>query len=228
MKSSAGIAALAFTAAAAGCFYPPTTQPPPDARQQAIIPLPYDLAWDAVHRVITDRRLRVEAQDPNIGLIEASGGTFTLSDADCGKISSLGGSYFAAPEPDSTSVYNFLVRPRGREASLVEVRATFNSAVQVPLHPAHDVDCVSHGIVESNILREVLAAARITHRPIPAEPLAAKTNPKPGATAALVAARTSIEKTEPQAQASATPAVNPLIRHKPELLRLHLPPPPKF
>jgi hypothetical protein len=62
------------------------------------------------------------------------------------------------------------VRPRGREATLVEVRATFNSSVSVPLHPATDVDCVSHGIQESNLLREVLVEASKTHRPDYAKP----------------------------------------------------------
>ena len=50
------------------------------------------------------------------------------------------------------------------------MRATFNSSVKVPLHPATDVDCVSHGIQESNLLREVLVEAKKTHRPEFAKP----------------------------------------------------------
>jgi hypothetical protein len=42
----------------------------------------------------------------------------------------------------------------------------------VPLHPATDVDCVSHGIQESNLLREVLVQAKQTHRPVFAKPSA--------------------------------------------------------
>ncbi len=154
----------------AGCLYPPVTQPPPDEQQQVVIPLPYDLAWDAVNAVVTENSLRVQAQDMTNGIIEASGPRFTLHDADCGKIKSAVGSYTAEPEANSSSVYNFLVRPRGPEATLVEVRATFNSSVKVPLHPATDVDCVSHGIQESNLLREVLVEAKRTHRPEYAKP----------------------------------------------------------
>ena len=104
------------------------------------------------------------------GIIEAAGPRFTLQDADCGKIKSVVGAYTAEPELNSSSVYNFLVRPRGPEATLVEVRATFNSPVKVPLHQSTDVDCVSHGIQESNLLREVLVEAKQTHRPEYAKP----------------------------------------------------------
>src|SRR6202050_605595 len=158
-----GVVAALF---AVGCLYPPVTQPPPDEKQEVVIPLPYDLAWDAVNAVITKNSFNVQAQDMTNGIIEAAGPLFTLQDADCGKIKGVAGSYAADPEPDSSSVYNFLVRPRGPEATLVEVRATFNSSVKVPLHPATDVDCVSHGIQESNLLREVLVAAKETHRPV--------------------------------------------------------------
>ncbi|MGA6972120.1 MAG: hypothetical protein WBY93_10860, partial [Candidatus Binatus sp.] len=47
---------------------------------------------------------------------------------------------------------------------------TFNSPVKVPLHQSTDVDCVSHGIQESNLLREVLVEAKQTHRPEYAKP----------------------------------------------------------
>ncbi len=160
------IAALSL----AGCLYPPITQPPPDEQQEVVIPLPYDLAWDAVNKVITENSFRVQAQDMTNGIIETAGPRFTLHDADCGKVKSVAGAYAAEPELNSSSVYNFLVRPRGPEASIVKVRATFNSSVDVPLHPATDVDCVSHGIQESNLLREVLAEASRTHRPVFAKP----------------------------------------------------------
>src|SRR5271156_539243 len=155
-----------------GCLYPPEAQPPPDEKQQVVIPLPYDLAWDAVNSVITQNSFHVQARDMTNGIIEAVGPRFTLQDADCGKIKSVAGSYEADPELNSSSVYNFLVRPRGTEATLVEVRATFNSSVKVPLKPATDVDCVSHGIQESNLLREVLVEAKQTHRPVFAKPSA--------------------------------------------------------
>lgn len=164
-----GVIAALF---AAGCFYPPVTQPPPDEQQEVLIPLPYDLAWDAVNAVITQNAFHVQAQDMTNGIIEAVGPRFTLHDADCGKIKSIAGTYTAEPELNSSSVYNFLVRPRGPEASIVKVRATFNSSVKVPLRPATDVDCVSHGIQESDLLREVLVAAKQTHRPAFAKPSA--------------------------------------------------------
>ncbi len=123
-----------------------------------------------MNSVITQNSFHVQAQDMTNGIIEAAGPRFTLQDADCGKIKSVVGAYTAEPELNSSSVYNFLVRPRGPEASLVEVRATFNSPVKVPLHQSTDVDCVSHGIQESNLLREVLVEAKQTHRPEYAKP----------------------------------------------------------
>ena len=152
---------------AAGCIYPPTTQPPPDAHQQVVIALPYDLAWDAVNHVIAQNALRVQAVDSNAGIIETVGPRFTLHDADCGRIKSVVGTYPAEPEMNASTVYTFGVHPRGPEASIVQVLATFNSPVKVPLHPATDVDCVSYGIQEGNLLRQVLAVC-------PAQPRSAR------------------------------------------------------
>jgi hypothetical protein len=186
------IVSLVAALFAVGCLYPPVTQPPPDSQQEVVIALPYDLAWDAVNSVITENSFRVQAQDMTNGIIEAAGPRFTLHDADCGKIKSVAGAYTAEPEMNSSSVYNFLVRPRGREATMVEVRATFNSSVKVPLHPATDVDCVSHGIQESNLLREVLAAAKQTHRPEYAKPAAAP-HPATSSASAQSSARSTVE-----------------------------------
>jgi hypothetical protein len=197
----------------AGCLYPPTTQPPPDEQQQVVIALPYDLAWDAVNAVITENSFHVQAQDMTNGIIEAVGPRFTLQDADCGKIKGVAGAYTADPELDSSSVYNFLVRPRGTEATLVEVRATFNSSVKVPLHQATDVDCVSHGLQESNLLREVLVEAKKTHRPAYARHAAP---PKPAAAEMTVESSaperrpSSIDKAP--AAAAAQPAMPPSMR----------------
>src|SRR5277367_5671951 len=175
LRMRVSILGLVAVLVVSGCLYPPEAQPPPDEKQQVVIPLPYDLAWDAVNSVITENSYHVQAQDMTNGIIEAVGPRFTLQDADCGKIKSVVGAYTAEPELNSSSVYNFLVRPRGREATIVEVRATFNSSVKVPLHTATDVDCVSHGIQESNILREVLVQAKQTHRPVFAKPNGATT-----------------------------------------------------
>lgn len=182
---------LAAALSVAGCFIAPATQPPPDEQQQVVIALPYDLAWDAVNAVITQNSLHVQAQDMTNGIIEAVGPRFTLHDADCGKIKSVAGSYTAEPQANSSSVYNFLVRPRGPEATLVEVRATFNSSIAVPLHPATDVDCVSHGTQESNLLREVLVEAKKTHRPEYAKP---STPPPPAPSSASVQASAPARK----------------------------------
>jgi len=211
------ILGVAAALSVAGCLYPPATQPPPDEQQQVVIALPYDLAWDAVNSVITQNSFHVQAQDMTNGIIEAVGPRFTLQDADCGKIKSVAGSYEADPELNSSSVYNFLVRPRGTEATLVEVRATFNSSVKVPLKPATDVDCVSHGLQESNLLREVLVAAKKTHRPEYARPA---TSPQPVGTemtvqsAAPVRQSSSIDKAPMTARAPALaqPGMPPQMR----------------
>ncbi len=170
MMNFTRFAALAIAITAAACVYPPMTQPPSDEQQRVVIPLPYDLAWDAVNSVIRENSMRIQAQDSNHGIIEAVGPRFTLHDADCGRIKSVVGTYAAEPEKNSSSVYNFLVRPHGAEASTVEVRATFASPVRVPLRPTKDVDCVSHGIEESNLLRQVLVEAKHTRRPTFAQP----------------------------------------------------------
>ena len=186
----------------AGCFYPPVTQPPPDEQQEVVIPLPYDLAWDAVNAVITKNSFHVQAQDMTNGIIEAVGPRFTLHDADCGKIKSIAGTYTADPEPNSSSVYNFLVRPRGPEASIVKVRATFNSSVNVPLRQSTDVDCVSHGVQESDLLREVLVQAKQTHRPMFAN------SPRPAPSSAM--AQSSVPATarnQPKSTSSIDKAV---------------------
>ena len=83
------ILSLIAALSAVGCLYPPVTQPPPDAQQEVVIPLPYDLAWDAVNAVITENSFHVQAQDMTNGIIEAVGPRFTLHDADCGKVKSV-------------------------------------------------------------------------------------------------------------------------------------------
>jgi hypothetical protein len=201
------IAALLAAVFAAGCIYPPTTQPPPDARQQVVIPLPYDLAWDAVNHVIAQNALRIQAQDSNAGIIETVGPRFTLHDADCGRIKSVVGTYAAEPELNASTVYTFGIHPRGPEASIVEVLATFNSPVKVPLRPATDVDCVSHGIQESNLLRQVLAQAKQTHRPVFGKPTDSNAAVSPpanseSAPANPAASRSTIERSN---QSPATP-----------------------
>jgi len=149
----------------AGCFYPPTTVPPADEQERTLVPLPFDLTWDLVNKVARRDGLRIDVADPNHFSLEASGPRFTLQQADCGTIKSIAGEYAALPEANSTSVYNFLIKPHGREHTMVEVAVSYNSPVKVPLRPATDVDCISRGTDESRMLKEILAEATVTHRP---------------------------------------------------------------
>jgi len=160
------ILATAVSVSAVACFYPPSTVPPPDEKERTVIPLPYDLAWDVVNNVIKRNGLHVDASEPSQrGIIEASGPRFTLQEADCGTVKSIAGAYAALPESNSTSVYNFLVKPHGPESTMVQVEVSYNSPVKVPFHPTTDVDCISRGTDESRILSEIIAEARVTHRP---------------------------------------------------------------
>jgi hypothetical protein len=223
------ILAVALSISMAACFYPPTTVPPPDEKERTVISLPYDLAWDVVNNVIKRNDLHVDASEPSQrGIIEASGPRFTLQEADCGMVKSIGGTYAALPESNSTSVYNFLVKPHGPESTMVQVEVSYNSSVKVPFHPATDVDCISRGSDESRILNEIIAEARVTHRPeyyksAPAQPRA-ETEGEAGAT---------IRKSAPpgpsapeQAPASSEPA--PRSQPGGPTLLPPLPPMPKF
>src|SRR5260370_41255314 len=125
-SASDAIFALRAALCASGCIYPPPTQPPPDAHDRVVIPLPYDLAWDAVNRVIAQNALRIQAQDSNAGIIETGGPRFTLHDADCGRINSVVGTYPAEPEMTASTVYTFGGHPRSPEASVLQVLATSN------------------------------------------------------------------------------------------------------
>ncbi len=150
---------------AAGCFYPPATQETPESKTRVVVPLPFDLTWTAVNEVVKQNDYRIQAQEPNHGILEVMGRQFSLQDADCGKITSISGSYAAEPESDATSVFNIRVRPVSNESTQVDVRATFESPLRVPLHPYRDVQCVSRGSEESRLLQQILAQSRITHPP---------------------------------------------------------------
>lgn len=149
----------------AGCFYPSQMQPPTPGKTSVVVQLPYDLTWNAVNAIVKENDLKVNASNPNHGIIEAAGRRFTLHDADCGKISSIAGSYPVEPELDASTVYNFKVEPHGNDATLVAVRATFSSSLRVPLQPYGDVECISRGTAESRLLREVLAAVQSVRTP---------------------------------------------------------------
>ena len=161
----AGMAMVLLSAVAASCFNPPVAQEPPESKTTAVVPLPFDLTWTAVTDVIKLNDYRIQAQDPNHGILEVLGNRFTLQDADCGKIESIAGNYPAEPEANATAVYNFQVTPVSNESTRVGVRASYNSPLRVPLHPYQDVQCISRGAEESHLLQQVLAQARVTHPP---------------------------------------------------------------
>lgn len=161
---AAQIGLIALALAMAGCFYPPTETPPPLKKDTVTLDRPYDLVWDAVHLVIRKNNLRINAENPNQGIIETETNHFTLEDADCGKLKGIVGKYAAEPNLAATAVYNFNVKPDGREASTVSVQATFSAPLHIPLHPMHNVECVSRGTAETRLLKEIVAEAAATHR----------------------------------------------------------------
>jgi hypothetical protein len=159
------VIALGAASLASGCFYPPTQKPPAPAKDQITLGQPYDLVWDAVHNVIRENKLRINADDPNQGIVETETNQFTLADADCGKLKGISGKYAAEPDRAATAVYYFKVKPKGHEASIVSVQATFSAPLYVPLHPPRDVQCVSRGKAEARLLRQVTEQAAAIHRP---------------------------------------------------------------
>jgi len=216
MRSWLVPAAFLVLIVAPGCFYPPVTPAPPESKTSAVVGLPYDLAWDAVNEVIVRNGLTVQVSNPNHGIIEASGKPFTLQDADCGKIKSIVGSYPAEPETDSTSVYNFYVKPVDNEHTAVSISGTFDSPLKIPLRRPEDVDCVSRGSAESHLLRAILAQVTQTHPPEyqhPAQPPPVDQHTSP-----------SIDLM-PRAPA-AIPTPLPLLPGRPTLLKPDMLPPP--
>lgn len=166
-----GIPIIAVTLAA--CFYPPQQRPLPDSRTHLILHSPYYKVWDAVHEVIVKNDYRIIVENPDQGTIEAqAAGSFTLADADCGKLTAVGRKYNAEPDPDATALYDFQIKPRGNEASIVEVEGTYTAPLHVPLHPVRGEQCVSRGTQEARLLTEIAQQARdeqsSSARPAPA------------------------------------------------------------
>jgi hypothetical protein len=157
--------ALGMAWLASGCFYPPTQEPPAPTKDEITVSQPYDIVWDAVHNVIREHKLRVNADDPNQGIIETETNRFTLEDADCGKVKGVSTKYAAEPDRAATAVYYFKVKPKGHEASTVSVLATFSAPLYVPLHRPRDEQCVSRGKAEARFLSEVAEEAAAIHRP---------------------------------------------------------------
>jgi hypothetical protein len=157
---------LSVATAFIGCFYPPMR--PPNAAPTAItVDKPFDLVWDATHKVIAANGYRVVTEEPDSGLIETqTSGGFSLKDADCGQLRSVANKYQAEPGIDATVVYNFYVKPAGGEATTVSVQGTFDAPLQIPMHPTTDVQCVSRGVQERRLLKAIAAASAQEHRPV--------------------------------------------------------------
>lgn len=149
-----------------GCFYPPVSPPNPP-RSSITVDKPFDLVWDAAHKVIAANDFRIVTEDPNDGLIETQAyGGFTLKDADCGELRSVANRYKAEPNIDATVVYNFYVKPAGDEATTVSVQGTFDSPLQIPLHPTTNFQCTSRGVQEAHLLKAIAMKAAGEHRPV--------------------------------------------------------------
>jgi len=164
------VIALGMAGLASGCFYPPTQQPLPPEKDEVTLAQPYDIVWDAVHNVIRNNKFRVNADDPNQGVVETETNQFTLQDADCGKVEGVSTKYAAEPDRASTAVYFFKVKPKGHESSTVSVQATFSAPLYVPLHRPRDEQCVSRGKAEARLLNEIAEQAAEIHRPTFAKP----------------------------------------------------------
>ena len=149
-----------------GCFYPPV-HPHNTAPPAIMVNKPFDLVWDATHKVIAANGYRLVTEEPGSGLIETQAfGGFTLTDADCGQLRSIANKYDAEPGIDATVVYNFYVRPAGGEATTVSVQATFDAPLQIPLHPTTDVQCLSRGVQEKRLLKAIASASADERRPV--------------------------------------------------------------
>jgi len=155
---------LIAAAALAGCFHEAvvTHEPAPD---QSSIKAPYDEVWDATLEVIKKNQLKVQAQDPVHGILEAQGRHFTLQDADCGVIGTPLGKVPAEPTDEATTVFNFYLAPDGPEATALKIQATFSTPGNAPFHPTSNLNCVSRGRQEAMLLKQIEEAAAQQQRP---------------------------------------------------------------
>ena len=156
-----------------GCYYPPVTQPPPEKKTRTVVPVPYDLTWDAVHTVVKNHDFKLQGDDPDHGIVEAEAHSFTLADADCGKMRSLGSKYDADPLAGGSAVYNFKVEPAGPQSTDLSVNATYSTPLHVPFERITAYQCTSRGTQEARLISEVEKAAEESHRPVytPKRPL---------------------------------------------------------
>ena len=78
-----------------------SVEPSASTRRQDSDPVnvPYDLTWEAVHTVVAENQFKVLGDDPNDGIVEAEAHSFTLADADCGQMKSVGVATKRNPTP---------------------------------------------------------------------------------------------------------------------------------
>ena len=125
---------------------------------------PAKIEWQKVDRA--NDGFRVIAEDPNNGIIETQAvGGFSLQDADCGDVRGIATKYRAEPDPGSSAVYNFEVKPQGDEATSVGLQAVFTSQVQIPLRLMSSENCVSTGVQEARLLKQIELQSHQEHRP---------------------------------------------------------------
>ena len=165
--TTALIAATAMVSA--GCFHEAiaTREAAP---QKTSIPAPYDEVWDATLEVVKKNQLKVQAQDPVHGILEAQGTSFTLQDADCGVVGTPLGKVPARPTYQATSVFNFYLKPDGPEAVSLSIQATFSTPGNAPFHPITNLNCVSKGRQEALLFKEIKESAAQQRRPVFKEP----------------------------------------------------------
>lgn len=149
---------------AGGCFRPAVAKPEA-APERDSIKAPYDLVWDATLAVLKKNDLKVQAQDPVHGILEAQGRHFTLQDADCGLVATPLGKAPNEPTDEATTVYNFYLAPDGPEATKLSIQGTFSSPGNAPFHPTRDLGCVSKGRQEARLFKEIKEAAAGERRP---------------------------------------------------------------
>ncbi len=162
--STTGLSAI-IALTAAGCFHPAIARHEPEPEKNNV-PVAYDLVWDAAITVIKKNELKVQAQDPVHGIIEAQGRHFTLQDADCGIVGTPLGKVPAEPTDEATTVYNFYLKPDGPEATNVTIQATFSTPGNAPFHPTRDIECVSTGRQEARLLKQITDQATGEKRPV--------------------------------------------------------------
>lgn len=165
----------------AGCFYPSQQKPPAPTSTSITLNLPYDLAWDAVHTIVVQDSLHIVTENPDAGKLEAQAvGGFTLNDADCGQIRGIAGRVPVEPAPDASIVYDFEVETHDPQSSVVRLSGTFTAPLDVPLHQPSGVNCISRGVQEARLLKQVKEQALLEHHPgPPSNPGILKASPAP-------------------------------------------------